>query len=47
MLPPGSNNSFEYRMDDIPAVGQHTEAILSELGIAASEIELMRSQGAI
>ena len=47
MLPPGSNNSFEYRMDDIPAVGQHTEAILSELGIAASEIEVMRSKGAI
>jgi crotonobetainyl-CoA:carnitine CoA-transferase CaiB-like acyl-CoA transferase len=34
-------------MDDIPAVGQHTEAILSELGITASEIEVMRSQGAI
>jgi crotonobetainyl-CoA:carnitine CoA-transferase CaiB-like acyl-CoA transferase len=47
MLPPGSNNSFDYRMDDIPAVGQHTEAILSELGIATSEIEVMRSQGAI
>ena len=47
MLPPGSNNSFDYRMDAIPAVGQHTEAILSELGIAASEIEVMRSQGAI
>ena len=47
MLPPGSNNSFDYRMDDIPAVGQHTAAILSELGIAASEIEVMRKQGAI
>jgi itaconate CoA-transferase len=47
MLPPGSNSSFDYRMDDIPAVGQHTAAILSELGIAASEIEVMRKQGAI
>jgi crotonobetainyl-CoA:carnitine CoA-transferase CaiB-like acyl-CoA transferase len=47
MLPPGSNNSFDYRMDDIPAVGQHTEAILSEIGIAASEIEAMRLQKAI
>jgi crotonobetainyl-CoA:carnitine CoA-transferase CaiB-like acyl-CoA transferase len=47
MLPPGSNNSFDYRMDDIPAVGQHTAAILSELGIAASEIEVMRKQGVI
>jgi crotonobetainyl-CoA:carnitine CoA-transferase CaiB-like acyl-CoA transferase len=34
-------------MDAIPAVGQHTEAILSELGIAATEIKVMRSQGAI
>ncbi|QWE28023.1 CaiB/BaiF CoA-transferase family protein [Polynucleobacter sp. AM-7D1] len=47
MLPPGSNNSFDYRMDAIPAVGQHTEAILSELGIAADEIAKMRSQGSI
>ena len=47
MLPPGSNNSFDYRMDAIPAVGQHTEAILAELGISAGEIAKMRSQGSI
>lgn len=47
MLPPGSNDSFDYRMDAIPAVGQHTEAILAELGIAADEIAKMRSQGSI
>ncbi|WP_397390179.1 CaiB/BaiF CoA transferase family protein [Polynucleobacter sp.] len=47
MLPPDSNNSFAYRMDEIPSVGQHTNAILDELGIAASEIEAMRAQGAI
>lgn len=47
MLPPGSNDSFDYRMDAIPAVGQHTEAILTELGIAAGEIAKMRSQGSI
>ena len=47
MLPPGSNDSFDYRMDAIPAVGQHTEAILTELGIAADEIAKMRSQGSI
>ncbi|QWD84678.1 CoA transferase [Polynucleobacter asymbioticus] len=47
MLPPGSNNSFDYRMDAIPAVGQHTNAILSELGISTSQIESMRAQGAI
>jgi crotonobetainyl-CoA:carnitine CoA-transferase CaiB-like acyl-CoA transferase len=47
MLPPGSNSSFDYRMDEIPAVGQHTEAILTELGISADQIAQMRSQGSI
>jgi itaconate CoA-transferase len=32
LLPPGRNDSFEYRMDAVPAVGEHTEAILRELG---------------
>jgi itaconate CoA-transferase len=47
MLPPGLNDSFDYRMDPIPAVGQHTQAILSELGIPANEIENMKTAGAI
>lgn len=47
MLPPGLNDSFDYRMDPIPAVGQHTQAILSELGIPANEIENMKAAGAI
>jgi itaconate CoA-transferase len=34
LLPPGRNKSFEYRMDAVPAVGEHTEAILRELGRA-------------
>ena len=32
LLPPGVHSSFDYRMDPIPAVGEHTEAILRELG---------------
>jgi itaconate CoA-transferase len=32
LLPPGRNKSFEYRMDAVPAVGEHTGAILRELG---------------
>ncbi len=47
MLPPGLNDSYQYRMDPIPAVGQHTDSILTEIGIAQSEIEKMRSKGAI
>jgi itaconate CoA-transferase len=37
LLPPGRNNTFEYRMDAVPAVGEHTQAILRELGIDMEE----------
>jgi len=47
LLPPGANNSFEYRMDAVPAVGQHSEAILRELGRGDDEIATMRAAGAI
>jgi itaconate CoA-transferase len=33
LLPPGRNSSFDYRMGPVPAVGEHTEAILRELGM--------------
>ena len=33
LLPPARNDSFDYRMDPIPAVGEHTDSILAELGI--------------
>jgi len=47
LLPPGLNDSYEYRMDPIPAVGEHTYAILKELGMADSDIASMRASGAI
>ncbi len=47
MLPPGLNDSYEYRMDPIPSVGQHTESILAEIGITQADIENMRSSRAI
>jgi itaconate CoA-transferase len=47
LLPPGLNDSYDYRMDPIPAVGEHTDSILKELGITESEITNMRSSGAI
>lgn len=34
LLPPGQQSAFTYRMDGIPTVGEHTEAILEELGIS-------------
>ena len=47
LLPPGLNNSYDYRMDPIPSVGEHTNAILKELGLAETDIANMRSSGAI
>jgi itaconate CoA-transferase len=34
LLPPGANPSFDYRMDAVPAVGQHNAAIFKELGVS-------------
>ena len=47
LLPPGINDSYEYRMDPIPAVGEHTDTILKELGLSDNEIANMRSSGAV
>jgi itaconate CoA-transferase len=47
MLPPGVPDSFEPRMDAIPAIGQHTDAILRELGYPPSAVAKLREQGAI
>jgi len=38
MLPPGMPESFEPRMDPVPAVGEHTDTILAELGYGAEDI---------
>jgi crotonobetainyl-CoA:carnitine CoA-transferase CaiB-like acyl-CoA transferase len=46
-LPPGINSSFDYRMDPIPAVGEHTERILRELGRSAEQVGALRAQQAI
>jgi itaconate CoA-transferase len=47
LLPPGLNDSYDFRMDAIPAVGQHTESILKELGMTDADIAQMRASGAI
>ena len=47
LLPPGRNSSFDYRMDAVPAVGQHTEAILRELGQGDEAIAALQASKAI
>ena len=47
LLPPGRNNEFHYRMGPVPAVGQHTDSILRELGQTEENIAALRACGAI
>ena len=46
-LPPGVNSAFEYRMEAVPAVGQHNAAILAELGWTAEQIDALQAPQAI
>jgi len=47
LLPPGLPNAFEPRMDPVPGVGEHTDAILAELGYGNAEIAALRAARAI
>jgi itaconate CoA-transferase len=47
LLPPGAADADAARMDAVPALGQHTEAILAALGYAAADIERLRALQAI
>jgi itaconate CoA-transferase len=47
LYPPGLPNAYTPRMDAVPALGQHTEAILHELGYDAAAIAELRGARAI
>lgn len=47
LLPPGRNPAFEPRMDAIPALGQHTAAILAELGYSSEDISELERVGVV
>ncbi|MFT3717552.1 CaiB/BaiF CoA transferase family protein [Pseudorhodoferax sp.] len=47
LLPPASTSSFAPRMDSVPDLGQHTDAILNELGWTSESIAQLRAERAI
>jgi itaconate CoA-transferase len=47
LLPPGETDAFTPRIDPVPALGQHTDAILQELGWNTAEIAALRREGTV
>ena len=47
LKPPFNLDGMEPRMDPIPALGEHTDRVLRELGYSESEIEGLRREGAV
>ncbi|HYZ20927.1 MAG TPA: CaiB/BaiF CoA-transferase family protein [Rhodopila sp.] len=47
LLPPGSWDNGDPRMDPVPALGAHTDRILTELGFGAAQIDELRMAEAI
>ena len=47
LLPPATISGLEARMDPIPEIGEHTESILSEIGLSGDEIAALKADQAI
>ncbi|QXI25930.1 CaiB/BaiF CoA transferase family protein [Pseudomonas vanderleydeniana] len=47
LLPPARNAAFAPRMDAVPELGQHTEAILGQLGFCAEAVAQLRAGGVV
>ena len=47
LLPPGTSATDAPRMDAVPALGQHTDAVLASLDYDAGQIAALRAQGAV
>jgi itaconate CoA-transferase len=47
LRPPVSTDGVVERMDAIPALGEHTDAILREIGYDAAFVERLRAEGAV
>ena len=47
LQPPASNSSFTARMDAVPALGEHTDTILAELGYTPEARAQLRRDGVV
>jgi itaconate CoA-transferase len=47
LKPPFNMDGFEPRMDRVPALGEHTRAILAELGYEPAEVDRLTSERAV
>ncbi|MET9390372.1 CaiB/BaiF CoA-transferase family protein [Streptomyces sp. NPDC006624] len=47
LLPPADLAGLPARMDPVPAVGEHTDAILTELGRTGEEVAALRADGVV
>ncbi|MGW1782444.1 CaiB/BaiF CoA transferase family protein [Streptomyces sp. NPDC002143] len=47
LLPPPVIDGYDPPMGAVPALGQHTDAVLAELGLSPGEIDALRRQGAV
>ncbi len=47
LLPPGARDAAEVRMDAVPALGAHTDALLAEFGLDPAAIARLHTEGAV
>lgn len=47
LLPPPEVEGWDWRLDPVPALGEHTVPVLRELGYGDAEIDQMRAAGAV
>jgi itaconate CoA-transferase len=47
LLPPVTTSGYEVRMDAVPAVGEHTDIVLRDIGYSDVEIAALRANGVV